>query len=268
MRLKFISTLLILLFVSHVNGVIASEQIDPSNLTQVNSFVSGIVSSDKEVSVMGGIAGQYSRGNNFLGLIEHKSGTKKGPDGKAPQDSRLRYFQVFNTGADIVPDVGFSVDYMKSWKMTKNKDTSAGSDIVALGAIAKVATPWDAFTIFPNIAYVQGQTEIGSNNEKVDLKGYQVNLFGSIALGDNGQYIVIQPQFMQLDAKPKSNKAAKGDISTFKVKTGYGLPISENGLWWTELSHTYTKTNGKVSLPDAAYKDDDHLVELSISYYF
>lgn len=269
MKYKFLSATMLLLFIGHVNGAIAEEKINPSDLTQVNSFVSGIMSNDGEFSIMGGVAGQYSKGNNFLGLVEHKVATKSGEDSKKPQDTRLRYFQVFDTQGEVVPDVGFSVDYMKSWKMSKSNPNSIGTDIVALGAIAKVTTPWDAFTLFPNVAYVTGKAKGNTGGKtpgKSDLSGYQLNLFSSIALDETGQYVVIQPQFMHMDAKNKPTKI-KTDIKTFKVKTGYGAPISDDGLWWTEISHTYTYTQAK-NLGIGKKSDNDHLIEASLSYYF
>ncbi|GIU16193.1 hypothetical protein [Shewanella sp. MBTL60-007] len=246
-------------------------QPDPSDLTAVNSFAYGAVDNEGKLNGMLGLAGNYSEGNNFIGLVEHGVTTKNNQLGKKAQNSRLRYFQVLDTGSDILPQAGFSVDYMKDWKST-NADTS--SDIVALGAIAKIPTPWQALSLYPNVAYVKGKAKQGTGN-RVDLSGYQLNLFGSIALGDLGKYLVIQPQFMHLDGKPsKSGSNAKLSANIFKVKTGFGMPISDNGKWWTELSHTYTRSDakagqsGKFADGTLSEIDNDHKVELGVSYYF
>ncbi|WP_028863122.1 hypothetical protein [Psychromonas aquimarina] len=250
-------------------GAFADSKPDPSDLTSTNSFASGIVSNDGEISVMGGIAGSYSPGNNFIGLLEHKSATKTSDDGRLAQDTRLRYFQVIDIDAGIMPQIGFSVDYMKSWKMSETNDQSAGSDIAALGAIAKIKTPWESFSLFPNIAYVQGKAEVGSADAELDLKGYQVNLFGSLAIGNSGDYLILQPQYMFLDAEARDGKSASGDVCTFKMKSGYGAPVDDAGKWWAELSHTYTRTDAQLFRFDGAQlTDNDHLFELAVSYYF
>ncbi|ABZ78272.1 conserved hypothetical protein [Shewanella halifaxensis HAW-EB4] len=245
----------------------ADQQPDPSDLTAVNSFVYGTVDNEGRLNGMLGMAGSFSEGNNYMGLVEHISDTKNNEFARKAQNSRLRYFQVLDTGNKLLPQAGFSVDYMKGWK-THSDDTS--SDIVALGAITKLTTPWESFSLFPNIAVVRGSASQG-NGSSFDLKGYQVNLFGSFSIGDSGQYVIVQPQFMQLDGKPSKNaKGEKLSGKVFKVKTGYGMPISDNGKWWTELSHTYTRTDAKINIIGTPIKalDNDHKFELGISYYF
>ncbi|WP_375749109.1 hypothetical protein [Vibrio sp. HN007] len=241
---------------------------NPSDLTQVNSFAFGTVDNDGTVKGMVGLAGAYSEGNNFIGLVEHGSATKNNVEGKKDQNSRLRYFQVLDTGLAGMPQAGFSVDYMKGWE----KSNGLGTDIVALGAIAKVTTPWEALSIFPNLAYVTGKAE-GKDGEakgKMDVSGYQLNLFGSLAVGEAGQYVVFQPQYMHINGTPELDgaKGSKTDVDVFKVKTGYGQPISADGKWWVEASHTYTRTDMEIKNPKWADKDNDHKFELGVSYYF
>ncbi|MDG3086502.1 hypothetical protein P7F88_10405 [Vibrio hannami] len=243
--------------------VIADENApNPSDLTQVNSFAFGTVDNDGTVKGMVGLAGQYSEGNNFIGLVEHGTATKN-IDGKKAQDSRLRYFQVLDTDMAAMPQAGFSVDYMKGWEHYNG----TGTDIVALGAIAKVTTPWEELAIFPNVAYVTGKAEAG--NMKADLSGYQVNLFGSLVVGEAGEYIVFQPQYMHLDGKPRFINADKATADVFKVKTGYGQAISADGKWWVEASHTYTRTDAELKTSGTnLIKDNDNKFEVGVSYYF
>jgi|GEM_PF-3518342 len=239
---------------------------DPSDLTKVNSFAFGTVDNDGTLKGMIGLAGAYSEGNNFIGLVEHGSATKNNEIGKKNQNSRVRYFQVLDTGLSGMPQAGFSVDYMKGWE----KSNGIGTDIVALGAIAKVTTPWESLSIFPNLAYVTGSAQGDDTEGKVntDLEGYQVNLFGSLSIGDIGQYMVFQPQFMRLEGKSKDIDNQKLDANVFKVKTGYGQPISADGKWWIEASHTYTRTDMAIKHTKFAEKDHDHKFEVGISYYF
>lgn len=269
--------------ITHVVSVVAlanslsffvtANEIDPSDLTATNTFGSLITDNNGKVQGMFGLAGSYSEGNNFIGLVEH--GVKTRGDEQGIQDTRLRYFQVLDTGYQGVSQVGFSVDYMKGWSKDNDaKGKTPESDLVALGVIGKVATPWESFSLFPNVAYVTGNAsqEIDSKSAiKADLKGYQVNLFGSIDLGSAG-YIILQPQFMSLDVdftnKELVNTPERADV--FQMKTGYGIPFTSSGKWWAELSHTYTRTNTSELMLGGTEKlvDNDNKFELSISYYF
>lgn len=245
-----------------------TKHIDPSDLTQVNSFASGMYNSDKEATVMLGFAGQYSKGNNFIGLVEHKTATTHGDDDRLAQDTRIRYFQVFDVSEGFIPQVGFSVDYMKSWKMSNTEDASAGSDLVALGSIAKLHIT-DAISIYPNAAYVLGTAEADAANVKFDIKGYQTNIYGSWAITDNG-YVIVQPQYMSLDVESNDGKSGNAKVDIFKIKTGLGYSISSNGKYWIELSHTYTRTDADALHIGSHFDmvDKDNKFEVSFSYYF
>lgn len=269
MKMKFVKTIALTAIAAGVAmSAHANEENapDPSDLTKVNSFAFGTVDNDGTVKGMVGLAGAYGEGNNFIGLVEHGSATKNNEAGKKDQNSRLRYFQVLDTGLDAMPQAGFSVDYMKGWE----KYNGLGTDIVALGGIAKVTTPWDSLSIFPNLAYVTGKAEgdIADTRGKADISGYQVNLFASLSIGEMGQYVVFQPQFMHVDLE-KKEAPVKVDGRVFKVKTGYGQPISADGKWWVEASHTYTRTDMKTKPGNfELLKDNDNKFELGISYYF
>jgi len=231
--------------------VLADNQPDPSDLTQVNSFVYGTVDNDGTLKGMAGLAGQYAEGNSFLGLVEHSTATKNNTLGKKDQNTRLRYFQVLDTDIAGLPQAGFSVDYMKGW----HKTNGFGSDIVALGTIAKVTTPWDCFTVFPNVAYVTGEAE-ADNLGNINIRGYQANLFGSLSIGGAGQYVALQPQWMDTNVGSK-----------FEMRTAYGQPVSSDGKWWLEVAHSYIQTDadGKIK---ALGSDNDNQFTLGVSYYF
>ncbi|QFU23201.1 hypothetical protein FM038_014325 [Shewanella eurypsychrophilus] len=245
-----------------------ANEIDPSDLTQVNSFASGMYNSDKEITVMGGVAGAYSEGNSFIGLIEHKTATTTGDDGKKAQDTRLRYFQVFDVSEGSIPQVGFSVDYMKSWKMSKTEDASIGTDLIALGGIAKIHIT-DAISIYPNLAYVLGKADAGEANVQFDIKGYQTNIYGSWAITENG-YVIVQPQYMNLDVESTGGKSGNAKVNVFKIKTGLGYSISDNGKYWIEFSHTYTRTDADALHIENNFNmvNKDNKFEISFSYYF
>lgn len=205
---------------------------DPSDLTQVNTFAYGQYEG-KDVRIMAGLSGQLSEGNAFMGLIEHGVDTKNGR-----HNSRLRYFQVLDTGLSSMPQAGASIDYMKGWDQK--------SDILAIGGIAKIKTPWDALSVYPNLAYVTGD----ANGKTVN--GYQTNLFASLALGSGGEYMVFQPQFMDTNIGEQ-----------FKVKTGFGAPLDQSATLWWDIGHQYEKTivKGLKSV-------DEHKLSVGLSYYF
>ncbi len=207
---------------------------NPSDMTQVNTFAYGQVDGD-DIKAMIGIAGAYSEGNTFMGLIEH------GIDAKSKkQNSRLRYFQVLNTHSVFAPQAGVSIDYMKNY--------SAKSDVAAVGVISKVLTPFDALTIYPNLAYVTGQIDTQS------VRGYQANLFASLALGESGDYLVFQPQYMNTNIGTE-----------FKVKTGYGAPLDNSGKIWWDIGHEYQH---KTSDSHNTIKSDEHKLSIGLAYYF
>lgn len=216
---------------------IADTQPNPSDLTQVNSFVYGTMDSKQSAKVMLGLAGQYSEGNSFMGLLEHGYNIKD-----EDHTSRARYFQVFNTDTVLIQQAGLSVDYIKGWK----KNGLASSDIVAMGTIGKIVTPWDSITLYPNVAYVAGK--VGSKT----VKGYQTNLFVSAVLSEQGLYAIFQPQWMDTNIGHK-----------IEVKTGVGAPLSTDGKLWWDLSHTYQNAKMKNE-----QNNNDHVVTAGIAYYF
>lgn len=227
----------------------AEQDPNPADLTQTNTFVWMSADSKGNTKVNLGLAGQYSEGNTFLGLIEH--GVKfqnnfKGTDG---QNSRLRYFQVLDTGSSLAPKAGASVDYMKGWK-----HKGVESDIVALGGIAKVNTPLDTLTIYPNLAYVTGDIKAGG--VKKSVSGYQANLFASLALSESGNYAIFQPQWMDTNVGSK-----------FEMKTGFGAPVTDSGKLWMNVDHVFTSVDLK-GVNGGMGRDNDNKFEVGISYYF
>jgi len=228
--------------------VFAEEELapDPSDLTQVNSFGNVVADSKDTMKVIIGVAGQYSKGNSFMGLIDHGVNTKDGS-----QNSRVRYFQVFDVDTAAMPQIGGSIDYMKGWK-----HEGMETNIVALGGIAKITTPWDNVSIYPNAALVTGEINKSGNKQSVD--GYQANIFGSIALSEDGNYIMLQPQWMDTNVGSK-----------LEVRTSYGHPLTSDGKTWIDFNHIYTKVEAggplKVHAPVA---NSDNKFEIGLSYYF
>ncbi|EAS43075.1 hypothetical protein C9J48_13370 [Photobacterium profundum] len=231
-------------------NVFAEEDLtpDPSDLTQVNSFANVVADSEDTMKVIVGVAGQYNEGNSFMGLIDHGVNTKTGA-----QNSRVRYFQVFDVETSIMPQIGGSIDYMKGWKH-KGMETN----IVALGGIAKITTPWSNVSIYPNAALVTGDIthKTSGTGMKQSIDGYQANIFGSIALSEDGNYIMLQPQWMDTNVGSK-----------LEVRTSYGHPLTSDGKTWVDFNHIYTKVEGSGPLKNFGAETDNKF-EIGLSYYF
>ncbi len=76
---------------------------------------------------------------------------------------------------------------------------------------------------------------------------------------------------MALHVASNDGKSGSSEVSTFKMKTGYGMPIDTASQWWAELSHTYTRTDAEKHNPierGSKFVDNDNFFELAISYYF
>ncbi|MEZ9593063.1 hypothetical protein AB4298_00360 [Shewanella sp. 10N.261.52.F9] len=264
MRTSKITQAVSLILMSASLSVSATEKVSPSDLTQVNSFISGSANNNKDISVMGGIAGSYAKGNNFIGLIEHQTETNKG---RKAQDTRIRYFQVFDLNTAFADQIGFSVDYKKSWKMSSQDPDAFGTDTVAVGIINKYSLT-EKLSVYPNVAYVAGQAT-GNDGKKVKLCGFQTNIFTSYEI-NNSSYIIVQPQFQRADLTPSTTKGAAAKVDTFKIKTGYGMSLDQAGQWWIEASHTYTRNNARIKFISnkTIGIDKDHLFEVTASYYF
>lgn len=229
-----VTTAAILASSFYVNTLYAQDEHkpNPADMTQVNTFVYG-QQEESTTRGMVGLSGSYSEGNVFMGLAEHSYNHKE----KA-HSSRLRYFQVLDTGLKAMPQAGVSVDYIKGY--------NPNSDVLAVGTIAKMLTPWDAFTVYPNLAYVKGRAD------GQDINGYQVNLFTSLSIDNLGKYVVFQPQYMDTNVG-----------SQLKVKTGFGMPLEATGKWWWDVGHEYQKITAKHT-----HYSDDHKFSVGIAYYF
>ncbi len=217
---------------------------NPADLTQANTFASFQAGGDKNnkfVTGSAGIAGQYSEGNTFLGLVEHRVTTDADN-----LYTRARYFQILDVESSLFPQVGFSVDYNKAYvKGAKDIDT------LALGVIGKLNTGIDWLTLYPNV----GAVEI--KGEGFSTRGYIANLFVSIATDDQGGYLMIQPQ-----------STITSDVNVYKFDVVYGAPLNATGTLWWDAKVGYTKTNIHSDQVEGTLRDENTEVAVGLSYYF
>ncbi|WP_066015900.1 hypothetical protein [Endozoicomonas atrinae] len=141
---------------------------DPADLTSAQSFIwaQGGISSAKADGnrtstgvgkLTGGISGAFNESSQYLGLLE------QGFNNDGTADTRGRLFTVFDTGNNLVSNIGVSADYIRN---AKSKDTTS-----AFGIIGKVETPVDWMTIFPKLALVESKI----NGEGKTLKAKVIN---------------------------------------------------------------------------------------------
>lgn len=216
---------------------------DPANLTAPNTFT-GLHADNKEVALSLGLAG-HAGDYKYLGMLEHKSTYERSNEEKNDR-TRARLFGVKAVDWGVVSDVGASVDYIKSTQ--KN-----GTDILALGAIAKVNTGLNWMSFFPNLAYV----EIKKNGTpSIKETGIQTNLFTSIYLDQNGSYLGLNPSYTKTE-----------DVEIKKLEVSLGTPLTSNAKLWGEIKATYNNTDvtfNNLTLVD----DNDNRIQASIYYYF
>jgi len=219
------------------NLVLAEEaQPDPADLTQTNTFLWG-QAGNKDYTLTGGIAGNLTENFSYLGLLEHTRSYDRNDE--KSDNTRARLFGTQNVDWGFMSKVGVSVDYITNH--------TSGLDLLAVGGIAKVETGLDWLALFPNLAYVKAKD---NNNSE---SGYQANLFASIYLDDAGKYLMLQPQYTNLNDK----------MTTKKLEVSYGQPLSNDGKWWgdVKVGHTSTHVNGHKL-------DDDNQIKAGVSYYF
>lgn len=239
MKIKFLPLLALVTFPSFAE----ENQPDPADLTQTNTFVWGQVG-NKDYTLTGGIAGNFTEKFSYLGLLEH-SRTWKRDSGEANDNTRARLFGTQDVEWSAISKIGLSVDYIKG-----HKDTAF--DTTAAGAIAKVETGLDWLALFPNLAYVEINSRTDSS---LKSKGYQANLFASIYIDEEGKYLMVQPQYTNTEY-----------VDVKKLEVSYGQPLSSDGKLWADLKIGYTKTSGKKLL--AGLSDSDKQIKAGVSYYF
>ena len=249
-----------------------NKKVDPSDLTQVNTFLwtqGGYATAGKgddkvsgtNMTITGGVAGSITEDISYLGLLEHTRTSKRDFENKDDK-TRVRLFGVHSVDWGFISAVGLSADYIHGHKKTDVGGQNLKSNTQAYGVIAKVETGLDWLSLYPNLAYISSKTTISNAGSTFDgdLKsdGYQATLYASIKIDNNGKYMMLEPQYT--DTK---------HFSTQKFEVSYGQPVSSDKKWWVDVKAGYEKGELKDGVLNSNFKSDaQSTVKVGLAYYF
>ena len=248
------------------------KQIKPSDPTQVNTLASigwenasNIDANGNKNRQRGATLDLTVAGNGFLFMGETRyvesSDTKKSGFG----DTRGRLFGMMPVNWGPISVIGASADLIRGGNDAKG--LGSGIDTAALGVIAKIDTPWEQFSIYPNLAAAQMEDE-RRNKVGGDFgtdKGYQANLFLSYDISDR-MYLMAMPQYSNMDKNGESVK--------FGLTAGYAL-TADLKHWVTLNAETNYNKDGSnwhrvgSSLGGGKYvPGQEDKISVKYSYYF
>ncbi|GAB3515152.1 hypothetical protein [Photobacterium alginatilyticum] len=245
---------------------------DPADVTRVLTSVRvfmGVNSDDNNIAgdIELKLAGSFNKDNNFLTMLEVSGAEKESDpfeDGFDLREIRGRWFQVFGTGNDVMPKVGYSLDVIDR----SNDDSELVDNIYAIGGVAKVPV-LSNYVMYPNIALVQANLK--DEYKKVisgsdDGQGIQLNVFNSVYLSKKGTYLMIIPQYTYLD------------FDSFKtqdllVESRFGTPLTDDRSFWFEASYKETFSDIDSDTPavsDVSFeaRDDKRQFRVGVRYFF
>ncbi len=209
--------------------------IDPSNLTKVKTqgqFLTYTEEGEYGFKALASIGGAYKNGAQFMGMVEADF------LGGEYSNMRAQYFQVFNTGNELLTDLGMSFDYIRP----KGIDM----DLKAVGVIGRLVSPWERISFFPNIAYVQSDLLGESYN------GYQLNLYSSINIGSDGRYLMPRIGYTDIDY-----------LKYINIDFVASMPVTSNRRLWA-----ITKAEQVINLGNSKDIDDSLRLSVGINYFF
>ena len=216
----------------------AGEEVDPADLTKVNTTMTIGLSNQGNVKATGTAAGESFGGSAFMGIVEGEM-DKEGDYKKG----RFRYFHSMDTGMQYMPKFGASLDII---------DTNDSMTTAALGAIGLVTSPWQNVMFFPQVAYVEGRMDSDAIPAGVDINkrvnGGMAAFFTSIRLADNGSFLTFWPETTRLNGD--------ADITVNKFTINTGTPITEDRSKWVSMIIEKSSTTTELSgLPKSKVKD-------------
>ncbi|WP_394242302.1 hypothetical protein [Vibrio astriarenae] len=245
------------LFSFNVLSETTDKEIDPSDLTKVYTQAAVMVSGNSNVMPVGMVSGGYDNGHQFALLAEAKFG-KVGDNsdnefGLEYGSSRFQYFQVADTGFNMMPRAGLSADYINV------RASGLKSDLLALGGVAAVNPQYTpGFMLFPLASYVFGQFDI--NGQKDDVDGLNLSIAASIPVSDSGAFLMLWPEYRKL-----SGSMVESESVTTKIILN--APLTSDRKWWIntrlELDDSSLKVSG-TTLRDQSSSD----VYAGIRYFF
>ncbi len=263
--MRHISTLSVIIAMTMASSAYAQEEQtnDPADVTRPQTYLkvdSGAKGKDGLTRVQLNMAGSYNENIGYLGQFEGDFQTNLDAGEGQKQDFgmsrvRARYFQVHATGSELLPEIGFSLDYInydKNW-VAKN---AGAKDTVAVGAVAKVITPFESWVSYPNITVMRNEYDNGKSGN-----GWQANWFNSFYLTEKGHYITANPQYANYQ-----NAFGKNEQS-LELNLEGGIPLTSDGSIWGNVTYSehFFKAGGESRMK---HLDGNREVRLGATWFF
>ncbi|CAH0991928.1 hypothetical protein SIN8267_02043 [Sinobacterium norvegicum] len=242
---------------------------DPGDHTKVSTMVGATYGvqgagegNNQMVEFVGQMSGAKDSGNLFLAL-----GQVTGREGASGEDSsfelsklRGRYFEVTQTGSELFPMAGISLDYIET-----GMTDGLTERLVAVGGVVRATTPADNWLAFPIVAAVYAQNDdslSGLPKGYVDSNawGMQVNLMNSIYLHENGTHIQINPQYTSLDMGGQL-----GTVNTLQLDMALQAPLSKDRKHWGKI--TYTEFFDDAARNSIHHNDQVREIKFTYNYF-
>ncbi|ASI90027.1 hypothetical protein [Vibrio mediterranei] len=236
---------------------------DPADVTRPQTYLkvdSGAKGKDGMTRLQLNMAGSYSEDIGYLGQFETDFQTNlDAQQGKSKDFGlsriRARYFQVHATGLEVLPEIGFSLDYISygsNW-VAKNSGTE---QTAAIGAVAKVITPFENWVSYPNLAVMKNEYDNGRSEN-----GWQANWFNSFYLTEKGSYITVNPQYANY------NNATGKNEQSLELNFEGGIPLTNDGSIWGNVTYSehFFKAAGESRMK---HLDGNREVRIGATWFF
>lgn len=233
-----------------------TKAIDPSDLTRVYTQAALFVTSDADFRASTMLTGAWTENTHFGGFIEANLGDSKSIDGKDTVGldylgGRMQYFQASGIDSTLFPRVGFMTDLIH--QKTDGLDDTVLFSAGAIGLINPKYT--GGSMVFPNVNLTQGQV-FGES-----AKGYMLNLYATIPVGDMGAFLQISPEYFHV----------KGDVVELESTAFTALfsaPLTANKSQWLMTKLEYAASDS--ILPDGREIEQDYELkaEIGMKWFF
>ena len=229
----------------------SEKEIDPSDLTKVNTTAAFNLDNKGGTKLIGSLAFGYDNGQMAAFSLEGSLS----PEGHY-DNSRLQYFHVFNVGNPIMPRAAASIDIIDNQMFTT----------AAVGGLAMFIPNIPKVTFFARGAVLAGEYKdehVSQFNETdTDILGGMGAFYAMWTPGADGTYFYVSPEYTYMG----------GDVETSvaKVTLFASTPLSADRTRWGQLKLETTDTTSKNSLgiTDDRYSGTDTKVTIGYKAYF
>lgn len=272
---------LIMSFLANVSMAEERSDVDPSDLTRTVTQLAPRLDSDSNIGFTGSFSGAFESGSQYMAVadVEFGEGDHDNADNEFGTDyisSRTQYFQAFDTDITVAPKVGFSVDYMHF---------DGDTELLAVGGLFMINPRWtNGLLIFPNLAYAKGTVkDLGSGNAGADVDprgeifysvdefnlqglgdfdvdGYMFNLFVSKKINDEGAFVMVWPEYIDVSGDGL-------EVKQLTWKANLGVPMNSARTWWVNTIFEYKQPDIEVHGNDADL-DDKTKISFGVKRYF